>query len=214
MDIKINKLSPAILGLLVLLGGSCKKQINCPKMGYEYTFSKSLVHFNPSYDSIRLGSDIQINASVPKTFFDSQNRYSVTLRESKIMGPLSVSKATNNSTIPIIGAIEDVELIPIIGNIIKDSIQFSQGQLMGFRTAYWDGMSNDSFRLKVTIKPKIQGVFFVTLGQQGNRDADCALYKYFLPVSNPDQHLYLFSLANNGYIDNYSKIYTYCFKVY
>jgi hypothetical protein len=99
------------------------------------------------------------------------------------------------------------------GTLIKDSIQFSQGQLISFRTAYWNYLK-DSFKLKVIIKPKVRGIFFVGLGQQGNRDVDCALYKYFLKVINPDQHLYYLAQTSNGFISDNARNYAYCFKVY
>ncbi len=123
-------------------------------------------------------------------------------------------KPTYNPVTLFEGAIDDVDFFPVAGTLLKDSIHFTAYQLKSFRTAQWDGTSIDSFKIKINIKPKYRGVYIVNLGQQGNRDADCALYKYFIKVKNPDQHLYFLAQANNGYIDNYSRDYAYCFKVY
>lgn len=204
--------------VLVILSGlfavACKKQTQeCSKMGFEYTYFKPGVMYSPFSDSIALGENIILTASAPKTFFDEQEQYNVTLNHDKITGPFGILKATNDSTIPILGAIDQVELTPIIGTLVKDSLQFSQGQLKSFRTAYWSSISVDSFSLKVQVKPKTKGIYFLNLGQQGNRDKDCALFKYFLKIKN-DQHLYLLSQANNGYIGDYERNYVYCFKVY
>lgn len=180
-------------------------------MGYEYIYSKPGVKYSPGIDSFTLGNQITLEASVPITFFEEEKRYNVTLNETQILGPFAAQKATGNSTIPRIGAIEDLELIPQTGSLLKDTIQFSEGQLKGFRTAYWIS-DLDSFRLKLVIKPKIKGIFFIGLSQQGNRDKDCALYKYFVKVKDQDQHLYLLEQADG--ISNIQNEYTYCFKVY
>jgi hypothetical protein len=200
--------------MAVILFCCKKKEILCPKMGYEFTYSKPGVSYLPSFDSILLGDQITLEAAVPKTFFDEQKQSSVTLQANTIFGPLSLAKATNNTSIPTIGAIEDAEFIALTGNIVKDSIHFSEEQLLGFRTTYWDGNNQDSFRLKISIRPKIRGIFFVSLGQQGNKDIECALYKYLLKISNSNQHLYFLAQAKNGFVSEYERNYAYCFKVY
>ena len=210
MDIK--KKNCQLLLLLVVIGLSCKKQPqSCSMFGYEFTNSKPGVFYYPGVDSFSLGNQITLEASVPKTFFEEEKRYNVTLNENEILGPFSVQKATNDPIIPRIGAIDDLELIAITGSLVKDTIQFSQGILKGFRTVHWVNLS-DSFKLKFIIKPKIKGIFFVGLGQQGNRDADCALYKYFVKVKGQDQHLYLLEQVDGT--SNIQNDYTYCFKVY
>ena len=201
-----------MFAIVALLYFNCSKPLDtCPKMGYEYVYSKPGVSYSPGIDSFALGSQITLLASVPKTFFEEEKRYNVTLNENEILGPFSVQKATNDPIIPRIGAIDDLELIAITGSLVKDTIQFSQGILKGFRTVHWVNLS-DSFKLKFIIKPKIKGIFFVGLGQQGNRDADCALYKYFVKVKGQDQHLYLLEQVDGT--SNIQNDYTYCFKVY
>jgi hypothetical protein len=214
MATKMKLTNSAVLLILILLNFSCTKPVNtCPKMGYEYVYFKPGVTYSPGVDSFALGSQIILEASAPKTFFEEEKRYSVTLNESQILGPFAAQKATGNATTPRIGAIDDLDLIPQQGTLVKDTVQFSEGQLKGFRTVYWIS-DQDSFRLKVVIKPKIRGVFFISLSQQGNRDTDCALYKYFLKVMNTDQHLYFLEQVNNGYIPDKDRDHAYCFKVY
>ena len=209
MAIKITYL--LLLTFSVATGLTCKKPPQtCPMFGYEFTYSKRGAFYSPGVDSFPLGNQITLQASAPKAFFEEEKRYNVKLEENTIFGPLGIQKLTNDLTIPRIGAIEDVELIMLQGTLVKDTIQFSEGQLKSFRTAYWIS-SSDSFRLKVIIKPKIKGTFIIALNQQSNRDADCALYKYFLNVTNPNQHLY-FLEPLYGYIPLDER--AYCFKVY
>jgi hypothetical protein len=213
MVIKINNL--AALGLVALLGLTCKKMNHvCPKLGYEYNYSERNVFYFPLIDSISLGDSILMEASAPKKFFDNYFNYNVTLNESDISGPFSISKVSGRTDLPVLGAMKDVELISVTGTIEKDSVNLSAGQLETVRTMHFDGSLPDSFKLKVYIKPKIKGVFFASLGQQGNRDIECALYKYNLKVANRDQHLYFLANANNGYVSDYENDHVYCFKVY
>lgn len=210
MAIRLNQVNSAVL-LMILLNFGCKKQpTSCPKLGYEFTYSKPGVTYFPGIDSFPLGNQITLEASAPKSFFEEEKRYVVTLNVNTILGPLGVQKLTNDPIVPRIGAIEDVELIAIEGSMLKDTTQFSQSQLKGFRTANW--ISNaDSFKLKIIIKPKIKGTFIIALNQQGNRDTDCALFKYFLKVINQNQHLY-FLEPEYGYVPSSDQ--AYCFKVY
>lgn len=193
--------------------GCVKRRESCSKMGYEYSYFKFGTAYSPLNDSIPLGSEIILEASAPKVFYDDEKQLSVTLNQSLISGPLTIKKVSNDQNIPIIGAIDDIEFTSIIGQIIKDSTQFSQGQLKIFRTAHFSSIA-DSFKLKTRIKPKITGVYFIGLGQQSNRDADCALYKYFLKIKNSDQHLNYLAQFNNGFVTKNDSDYTYCIKVY
>lgn len=196
----------------VAIGITCKKHpTECLMFGYEFTYSKPGVTYSPSVDSFPIGSQITLEASVPKTFFEEDKRHNVTLNQDEIHGPFGVQKATGNSVTPILGAIDDVELIPLLGRIFKDTVHFSEGILKGFRTCYWIS-DLDSFKLKFIIKPKIKGIFFVSLGRQGNRDPKCAVYKYFVKVKEQDQHLYLLEQVDGT--SNIQNEYTYCFKVY
>lgn len=212
---KIYRHLAGLLFLASLLGVNCKKQeLDCPKSGYEYTYFKPGVSYTPGSDSILLGSQIVIEASVPKTFFDSEHNVMLTLDASEISGPLSVSKAISTPFLSFAGAVEDVELLPSFGTLTKDSMFFSQGQLLSFRTAHWDGGQPDSFRLKIDIKPKVRGTYFVSLRDQGAKDKDCALFKYLPTVKNADQHFYLMTPITNGQISEIAINYVYCFKVY
>jgi len=178
-------------------------------MGYEYTYTQSACYYSPGYDSIAVGSIILLTASAPKTFIDETSHSSVTNTCQTISGPLHITMIY-----PLYQAAADsFELTAQIGKVIKDTINFSAGSLKGFRTIEWDGTPTDSFEIKVSIKPLAKGTFILALGQQGYRDSDCALYKYFLNVGN-DQHLYYFSQFNNGYIGDYERNFGYYFKVY
>jgi hypothetical protein len=211
MAIKVAYFIWGLLMPMVLINLGCKKQISsCSKMGYEFMYSKPGVIYSPGIDSFLLGNEITIEAAAPKSFYDEEKGYVVIVNETQIHGPLGIQKLITNPIITRAGAIEDVELTPIKGYLVKDTSQFSQGQLENFRTAYWISDS-DSFRLKIVVKPKIKGTFIIALNQQGNRDKDCALYKYFLKVINSNQHLY-FLQSLYGYIPQDDR--TYCFKVY
>ncbi len=210
----INTPYISLLLLVIGAGFSCsKKESTCPRLGYEFGFSKPGITYSPSVDSIALGDLIILEASAPKTFFDEEKGYTVTLNQNTILGPLVIKKATSDPLIPIIGAANDVSFLPFLGNVIKDTTQFSEGQLKIFRTAYFVSEA-DSFKIRLGIKPTIKGVFFVSLNQQGNRDSDCAVYKYFLKIKNTDQHLHYLAQFNNGIIDEAGRDYLYCFKVY
>lgn len=193
--------------------GCVKRRESCSKMGFEHSYLKFGTAYSPFNDSIPLGSEITLEASAPKAFYDQEKQLSVTLNESLISGPLTIKKVSNDQNVPIIGAIDDIEFTVLNGRVIKDSIHFSEGQLKSFRSAYLD-LNVDSFRLKIRIKPKQKGVFFIGLGQQSNRDADCALYKYFLKIKNSDQHLNYLAQANNGFVTKNDSDYTYCIKVF
>ena len=88
-------------------------------------------------------------------------------------------------------AVDSFGLKARIGQVIKDTMQFPEGQLKGFRTIRWDGNSIDSFRIKISIKAVAKGIYAFALGQQSAKNTDCALYKYFLRPGNPDPHLQL-----------------------
>jgi hypothetical protein len=183
-------------------------------MGYEYVYTKLGVMYSPGVDSIALGSQIVVEAAAPKTFLDEEKNINVTLSENKILGPFSVSKIITTPYLSFAGAIDDVVLTPLHGSLIKDSILFTQSQLSIARTAVWDGNSLDSFRLKIIVKPNIRGTYFLSLRDQGNRNAECALFKYLVRVKNIDQHFYLMTPVTNGEISDIAANFVYCFKVY
>lgn len=210
MDIEIKILFPTVF-LVLLLGLGCKKQQNeCPKMGIEYKYSKPAISFYPGSDSLPLGSTIMIEAAVPKSFFDEDRGYNVLLTEPYILGPLGIQKLTNDPILPQVGAMEDIEFSNQFGRLVKDTVRFTPGQNKISWTAYMENDA-DSFRIKVNCKPKIKGVFTVAFTQAGNRDNECALFKYFLSVKNTDQHLY-FLAPLYGYTPIDNRIYS--FKIY
>ena len=197
--------------LLAGLGFCCtKKEMNCPKFGYEFTYDKPGVSYSPAVDSFMLGNEIIMEATAPKTFFEETKGYSVTLDQNSISGPLGIQKFTNIPGIPIDVAADDFEFTSIEGKIFRDTINHTEGQLKGVRTLLWASVL-DSFKIKIIIKPNVRGTYILSTGLQGNRDADCALYKYYLKVKNADQHLYYYQ-GYIGYIPQFD--YTYCFKVY
>lgn len=205
-----NKIIFPIL-LLSGLGLYCtKKDVTCPKFGYEFTYDKPGVSYSPNLDSFLLGNELIMEASVPKTFFEETKGYYVTLNESTIKGSLGIQKFTNIPGIPIDVAANEFEFSSIEGEIYRDTINHTEGQLKGVRSLLWTSVL-DSFRIKIIIKPKVKGTFILGIGQQGNRDTDCALYKYFLKVKNADPHLYYYH-NYIGYIPQFNN--TYCFKVY
>jgi len=183
--------------------------LECQKAGYEYTNTTSYCQYTPPKDSITLNDSIFLIASVPRTFIDETSNVTVHNIAAIIEGPVHVVMLYPTEQ----PSVDSFELIAQTGKVIKDTINFSEGILKGFRTIQWDGNSSDSLKVKITIKPKAKGVYAISLGQQGYKDSDCALYKYFLRIEN-EQHLYYLSQYNNGYIGDYERNFSYCFKVY
>jgi len=209
VDIKFIKACVVIVTLVLLFPHCNKVNIGCPKQGYEYINTTSRCWYSPGVDSIPIGGVIILETSVPKIFIDENTGVMVTNTCSIITGPLHVTMIY-----PFLQAsVDSFELTAQIGKVIKDTINFSAGILKGFRTIEWDGNSVDSFKTKIVIKALSKGIYIIALGQQGYRDSDCALYKYFLNVGN-EQHLYYLSQYNNGYIGDYERNFGYCFKVY
>ncbi len=196
--------------LLAVLFYSCvKKYSGCPKEGYEYINETSFCKYNPISDSIRLGDIITLEASIPKTFVDAASNTTVTNTASIVEGPLGVVMIYPTYQ----AAVDSFELTAQIGKVIKDTVQFSEGILKGFRTIQWDGNLIDSFKIKLSIKALARGIYAVALRQQSAKDEDCALYKYFLRPGNGDQHLDYWMDAFGNVSDEVS-FFTYCFKVY
>lgn len=210
MVIRFSSMLKVITGFLILLSLNCKKGIDtCSKQGYEYVNTNSHCWYSPEIDSLPMGSIITLEASVPKTFIDENTNAIVTNTCPIINGPLGVGMIY-----PVYQAAADsFEITAQIGNVIKDTINFSNGSLKGFRTIEWDGKSIDSFRMKITIKALARGIYSFALKQQGYRDKDCALYKYFLKPGNSNQHLNYWMDAF-GNVSDQVAFFTYCFKVY
>ena len=193
----------------IMLSFSCEKKIACPKEGYVFTNTTSTSWYNPVKDSFSLGDSILLIASLPRTFIDEATNVTVHNTSFIAEGPLHVVMLY-----PIIQpAVENFTIAAETGRVIKDTIHLSESLLKGVRTIQWNGNSSDSFRIKIIIKPEVKGVYSFNLGQQSSKDADCALYKYFIKVGHA-QHLYYLAQYNNGYIGNYERNYSYCFKVY
>jgi len=210
MAINQQKYLPMIAGFFTLLSFSCtKKHTVCPKEGYEYINTTSLCWYSPASDSIAIGSIITLEASVPKTFIDDVTNTTINNTTSYIECPFGVGMLY-----PLFAAsIDSFELTAQIGKIIKDTVHLSSGQLKGVRTIRWDGNAPDSFRMKITIKALARGIYSFSLGQQGYRDSDCALYKYFLKVGNADQHLNYW-MQYLGNVSDGVRYFTYCIKIY
>ena len=206
MDIKLSLAA----GLIALLLFACrKKDLGYPKEGYEYTNTSSYCEYIPAKDSISLNDSIILIAFIPNTFHDETSNVIVHNSADIVQGPLHITMLY-----PVeIAAADSFKLTAQKGKVIKDTLNFSEGILRGFRTMRWDKNSNDSFQIKISIKPLAKGVYIIALGQQSSRDRDGALYKFFLSVKS-DQHLYYLSQYNNGYIGDYERNFGYCFKVY
>lgn len=210
MDIK-RVIIYSIASGFILLSFSCRKIINstCTKEGYVFLDSQSRCWYSPSSDSLLLGGTITLEASIPRTFIDENTNTTVTNSSSFIIGPLGIGMIY-----PIYqAAVDSFELSAEIGKIIKDTINFSEGMLKGFRTIQWDGTSVDSFKMKINIKPLAKGIYAFALNQQGYKDKDCALYKYFLKPGNVNQHLdYWMDVFGN--VSEEVTFSTYCVKIY
>jgi hypothetical protein len=209
MGIKTFKMYLVIAGSTLLLYSCKKRTYSCSKQGYEYSNSTFRCWYNPSIDSVPIGDNLFIEASVPRTFIDENTNSTVTNSSSIINGPLHILMISPSYQ----AAVDSFELSAEVGKIIKDTINFSIGQLKGFRTMEWDNSSIDSFKIKIKIKPLAKGIYAFSLGQQGYIDKDCALYKYFLSPGNVDQHLnYWMDVFGN--VSDEVAFFTYCVKVY
>jgi hypothetical protein len=160
-------------------------------------------------DSTPVGSDLFLESSVPRSFIDENTNSTVINTSAIINGPLHVLMISPSYQ----AAVDSFELSAEVGKVIKDSVNFSAGQLKGFRTIEWDGSSVDSFKVRMKIKTIGKGIYAFSLGQQAYIDKDCALYKYFLKPGNSNQHLNywidVFGNVSEGVAFN-----TYCIKVY
>ena len=188
----------------------CRKpETSCPKMGYEYINSTCHCWYSPVDDSVPVGTAIFLEASVPKVFIDENSNVTVQNTSAIVNGPLGVGMIS-----PIYqAAVDSFEITAQVGKVIKDTANFTVGQLKGFRTIEWDGTPTDSFKLKIKIRPLAKGIFSFTLKQQSSEDKDCALYKYFLSPGNANQHLNYWMDAF-GNASDLVTFFTYCVKVY
>ena len=184
----------------------------CERDGVVYNFSGRSVSFSPNVDSFPLGQSLTLEAAAPVSFHDQNTNALVKLDASDIEGPLGVIKASGNPQLPTTGAMPNVQFTNVIGSVFKDSIHMSPGQLASYRTAIWQKVSIDSFKFKTSIKPLIRGTYFINLGPQGNRDSECARFKYELTI-NGNQHLYLLQQLT-GSVTLYESNFVYCFKEY
>jgi len=198
-----------LLILLFILPQCTKPEKECPLSGVYYINEDAFTHYSPELDSIPLGTEITLTASATREFFDLENNISVYNSSQIIEGPLRIMRL-----FPTAGAIEEFEFNLYQGDMKKDSLRFSEGQLKTFRAVIWDGSKTDSLHLKIGIKPLRKGIYVINLGQQAGMDTDCAVYRYFLNVGNANKNLHYLSEANNGYISDYESKYAYCFKVY
>jgi hypothetical protein len=201
-----------LMGMALLF--SCDKDTEpaCAREGVMYNYVNRNTTYAPNVDSIPLGESVTLDVSAPTRFEDVNTNSNVSLDATNIQGPLIVLKASPNSSTPTTGAISDFDLIPLIGSVYKDSIHASEGQLTRFRTTIWERISVDSFKLRLKLKPKIRGTFFINLSTQGNQDSECGTYLIDFPIAS-EQHLYLL-LQAAGNISPYERDYVYCFKVF
>jgi hypothetical protein len=194
MDIKFIKACVVIVTLVLLLP-HCNKKVNvgCPKEGYEYSNTSFLCWYSPILDSIRVGSSLILEASIPRAFIDENTRATVTNTSNIVSGPLGIGMIY-----PIYqAAVDSFELTAEIGKVI---IQ-------------WDASPIDSFKIKISIKALAKGIYGIALKQQTGKDKDCALYKYFLKPGNLNQHLNYW-MDTFGNVSDGVAFFTYCFKVY
>lgn len=209
MSIKSLIVFQLIAGVILFSLSCNKKNTSCLKEGYTYVNSSAFCWYSPALDSIPLGASFTLEAALPKTFIDENRFLLQTNKSGYVRGNLGVGMI-----LPIFqGFADSFELTPQIGKVIKDTANFTEGQLKGFRTIEWDRSAADSFRMKISIRPLTKGVFALSLKRQGSKDEDCALYKYFLKVGS-DQHLHYWAEFNNGIITDDVSNYGYCFKVY
>src|SRR5687768_10071063 len=115
MVIRFNLSNTVVLFMFMVLTLNCRKKEECLKIGYNYTYNKPSVIYQPMADSIPLGTSLILNAGLPIRFFDTIRAENVSITENTIFGPLRITKATGSSIAPTAGAMRDIEFIPIIG---------------------------------------------------------------------------------------------------
>jgi hypothetical protein len=200
-----------VILLCFVTGLFCTKSERlCAKKGVEYMNTDNRCYYSPAADSLPLGESLILTAAVPKTFFDTERNHITTNSQADIVGSIGIVRLSPD----IKGAMNEMILTAEKGKIIKDSVQFTSGQLEANRTTVFTGNSTDSFRMKLIIKPLNRGIYAIALGSQGTHDVDCAGYKYFLNVGNTDQHLNYILQVTNGYLSDYERNYAYCIKIY
>lgn len=209
MVIKDSKIIIVIAGATLLLLHCRRISELCPKEGYEYVNTTLRSWYSPTIDSIPLGQSITLVASAPRSFIDENTGVAVKNTCPIINGPLGIVMIYPSYQ----AAADSFEVTAQTGKVIKDTANFSEGILKGFRTIEWDGSFVDSFKIEIKVRTLAKGIYGVALGQQGYKDIDCARYKYFPRVGNSDQHLD-FWLAALGNVSDNVRYYTYCFKVY
>lgn len=206
---KLIKTSVVIVTFVLLLPHCNKVNVACPNVGYEYINENSFCSYMPALDSIQIGDSIMLEAAIPKTFIDAKTNKTVSNTASKVEGSLGAVMIYPNYQ----SAMDSFALTVHIGKVIKDTQQFSEGILKGFRTIQWDSSPIDSFKVKISIKALAKGIYAFALRQQTAKDKDCALYKYFLRPKNANQHLNYWMEAF-GNVSDQVAFFTYCFKVY
>src|SRR4249919_3745587 len=114
--------------LAVLVYSCVKKYSGCPKEGYEYINTTSPCWYSP-IDSVTLSDSIVLAATAPKAFVDEASNTKVYNKSSTLEGPLHVVMLypVNQE------AVENFRIVGEIGKAVKDSINFSENALKGFR---------------------------------------------------------------------------------
>lgn len=209
MGIKVIK-NTSICAILILVLGSCKRPpAPCPKQGYEYVNTSSLYYYSPGLDSVPLGSTIILTGAVPKVFTDDLTNTLVNNTTSSAVGSLAIVMIYPEYK----AAVDSFEIIPELGEVRKDTVQFTSGQLKGFRTIVWVDKGGDSLHVRLKIRALAKGVYALAVSQQSSKDGDCALFKYFPRPANSDQHLHYWQQYLQP-VENSIANTTYCLKVY
>ena len=209
MGIKMNRIIVFCAFLIAVFGGCRRTPVFCPKEGYEYVNSSSPYTYSPGLDSVPVGSTIILTGAIPKIFTDDLTNTVVRNTTSSAVGSLAIGMIYPEFK----ASVYSFKILPEVGEVRKDTVQFTQGQLKGFRTIVWVDNGGDSLHVRLKIRALAKGVYALSVGQQSSKDSDCALFKYFPRPANVDQHLHYWeqyiypvesAIANT----------TYCVKVY
>jgi hypothetical protein len=209
MGIKMNRIIVSCAFLIPVFEGCKRTEVFCPKEGYEYVNTSSFYFYSPGLDSVPVGSTFIMTGAIPKTFTDDLTNTVVRNTTSSAIGSLGVGMIYPEFK----AAVDSFEILPEVGEVRKETGQFTEGQLKGFRSIVWVDNGGDSLQIRLKIRALARGVYALAVRQQASKDSDCALFKYFPRPANVDQHLHYWeqyiypvesAIANT----------TYCVKVY
>jgi hypothetical protein len=202
---------PALL-LVVLV--SCKKKVDdCYLNNMRYLNDKGFFVLENELDSFSQGYKLAFKIELPKKYFDYARNVSASYDNTEIICNLIINDLRNNN---LEGAIEHFDFELMKGKMYKDSSgNYSENQLKTLRTFVAVGNVTDTMlTLRFNMNLKTKGVYSLYFTPFAGKATDCATHKYTIRPKVNNKNLNYISQLNNGYVDDFTNQYVYCFKVY